>query len=343
MRLSKATRLGVVLAGGALLVHCGGFRQSLVPPAASPGLRTTPNQSARSQDRHRQSWMVKGIGQRDLLYVSNANGTVNVYTYWQRRLVGVLTNFARPLGECSDKSGNVYIVDNSKKKVFEYAHGGKKPIKVLSDAPYFPFGCSVAPASGNLAVANDPYYSYYAKGNVAVYPHGGGTPKIYYGTTYNDHFNSVAYNDRGDLLTTSTYGYLNFYTEFYYLPRGGSSLILMNLPPPYGSGWDYVQGVAFDGRYWLVLSFNTIYQFKINIKAQLVGSVKLYGGYSDSGPIAVYRKSLESVATQVVGANGTSNKSAAEYWYYPAGGNPYATVTKGLDQPYGTAISLAPQ
>ena len=43
---------------------------------------------------------------------------------------------------------------NYERKVSEYAHGGKKPIEDLSDPPYLPFGCSVDPPTGNLAVAN---------------------------------------------------------------------------------------------------------------------------------------------------------------------------------------------
>ena len=55
--------------------------------------------------------MDAGATKYDLLYVSNSNGTVNVYKYWQNHaLRGVLTNAADPVGECTDKKGNVYIV-----------------------------------------------------------------------------------------------------------------------------------------------------------------------------------------------------------------------------------------
>ncbi len=75
--------------------------------------------------------MVKGLKQRDLLYVSNADGTVSVYRYWQRTLVGVLTNFTQPMGECADAAGDVYITDYAASTISEYAHGGTKPIRVL--------------------------------------------------------------------------------------------------------------------------------------------------------------------------------------------------------------------
>jgi hypothetical protein len=55
--------------------------------------------------------MGKGVKQQDLLYVSNGDGLVNVYRYWQHTLVGVLTAFKNPLGECTDAIGHVYIAD----------------------------------------------------------------------------------------------------------------------------------------------------------------------------------------------------------------------------------------
>lgn len=338
MRLSNFTRLGVLLAGGILLVRCGGFQHAVVPPAGSPGALMAPSRTAREQS-HRASWMVKGIGQRDLLYVSNANGTVNVYTYWQRRLVGVLTNFVQPLGECADTAGDVYIVDHQTSKVSEYAHGGKKPIGVLKDSPNTPDGCAVDHSTGNVAVANYPY-GYYSNGNVAIFLHGKGNPILYKGASYNDHFISVAYDDRGDLFAASIYGYLSFYSEFYYLPKHGTKMLLMNLPPPYGSYGPYAQSVAWDGKYWVVANYTELYRYTINLKAQYISETSLDGGFGILNEIALFRKDLKVQATQVVGG---SAGGTVEYWQYPAGGNPIGSITKDLDNPYGAAISLAPK
>jgi hypothetical protein len=51
---------------------------------------------------------------------------------------------------------------------------------------------------------------------------------------------------------------------------------------------------------------------------------------------------LKSQATQVLGGSTSQGykSSVVEFWKYPAGGNPFASVTKNLDQPFGTAISL---
>lgn len=282
------------------------------------------------------SWMGKGLKQRDLLYVANLNGTVSVYQYWQHTLVGVLTDFEQPYGECADTNGNVYITDYPGEKIDEYAHGGKTRIAVLDDSPYNPNGCAVNPKTGDVAVAN---FGYYQPGNVAVYPHGGGTPRIYGGGA-SDHFTSCAYDDRGDLLAASAYGYSSFYSgAFYYLPKRGTQLFSIKLPGPtkYWE-WGEVAGLAWDGAYWVVDAYQ-LYRYSINVGATYVDTVSR-SGIGEGGPVWIYRKNLKSVGTQVVGADNAFQNNAVHYWKYPAGGSPFATITKGLDGPSGVTVSL---
>ena len=117
-----------------------------------------------------------GAAKWDLLYVSNGAGTVTVYRYWQRTLHQVLGGFEEPRGECVDGKADVYVTDARKEKIFEFAHGGSKPIKVLSDSGYVPYACSIDPHSGNLAVANNSTSSRGA-GSVAIYRHATGKPR----------------------------------------------------------------------------------------------------------------------------------------------------------------------
>ena len=274
--------------------------------------------------------MGKGLKQRDLIYVSNVNGTVNVYRYWQRTIVGVLTDAVEPAGMCSDKAGDVYVTDHKEPHlIYEYAHGGTKPINVLSD-PQAPWACSVDPVTGNLAVAN------YRKESVSIYAHAQGKPVVYKPDD-NEHFISCAYDDRGDLFIVSGPGYYGYYSYFYYLPKLGTQLIPMNLPGGNRSSgrWFAVQGVAWDGKYWVVAAYNILYRFTIDVDAKLVDETTLLPGNSSVGPIAIYRKSPKGQGTQVVGALGN-----IEYWKYPAGGEPFAEITKDLDYPYGVAISM---
>lgn len=308
-----------------IFAGCGGGAIQATPPAAP---------SAPSTD------VPKGNSQRDLLYVSNSNGTVTVYRYWQRTVVGVLTDFSKPQGECADRAGNVYITDSGRKKVYEYAHDGKKPIEVLSVAPYLPYGCSVNPANGDLAVANSANDEYKA-GNISIYSHGTGTPTTYQGP-YDDHFINVAYDDRGDLFTNSEllWYYSYFYDiAFYYLPKGGTKLIAEDLSQPYfSSGWPYVSSIAFDGKYWVVDSIGKLYLYSINIEPQYEGDLS-FSGYR-VGTVALYRKTLKGRATQVVGASGTGSASAVEYWKYPLITTPVGSITKDLDDPIGLTISF---
>jgi hypothetical protein len=334
-RLRRLFTLAVLL----IVDGCGG--RGFQPAPA--GLGDTPLRAVASERLGGSgSWMANGLKQRDLLYVSNANGTVNVYRYWQHTLVGVLTDFNDPHGECSDQAGNVYISDYDydayKGSVSEYAHGAKKPLHVIHDSND-PLGCSVDPKTGNLAVAD--YGRYYVAGEVAIYPGGRGTPTLLK-TRGDDHFTSLAYDDRGDILATSLYGYEFYYTEFYYLPRHGTQLISIDLPGE-SSGWNYVQGIAWDGKYWVVVYGDGLIRFKINLKAEQVDSIKLSApSYARPGAVAFYRRT-KGLATQVVApVNPSREQSAVEYWKYPAGGSPVDQITQDLDKPFGVAISLHP-
>jgi hypothetical protein len=327
------SRLGLIGAAlaAAWLTGCGGSS-----PAALPQATTKDSKPAAEGARHSISPMGKGIKQRDLLYVSNGNGTVNVYRYWQRTLAGVITNVLEPEGMCSDAKGNVFIAERRelhtgpwKHVIYEYAHGGTKPINVLGD-PQAPWACSVDPATGNLAVAN------YRKESVSIYAHAQGEPVVYKPDD-NEHFISCAYDDRGDLLIASAPGYYDYNSYFYYMPKGGNQLILMDLPGGYRyyGQWIDVDGVAWDGKYWVAIADDTLYRYTINVDAQFVNQTTLSPSAGAVGPVAIYRKSPKADGTQLVSALGR-----VEYWKYPDGVYPFANITKDLDDPYGVTISM---
>jgi hypothetical protein len=283
--------------------------------------------------------MNPGTTGQDLIYVSNGVGIVNVYEYWQRTLVGELINFSQPKGECTDASGNVYITDYGNDQIVEYAHGAKTALRVINGSPYRPYGCAIDPKSGNLAVANYSQDSSYSSGNVAVYAHAKGAPK-YYSNKNLEHVVACAYDKYGDLLVT---GFLIFsghyyYTYFGYLSAKSNDFGLINLPPP-NSGWNGVmQGLGWDGKYWTVEVYYQLYQYTINIKPQLIGTVPLQGA---EGPIAFYSLDPRKQATQAVGAYRDSGTNYVYFWKYPVGGKPIASITHGLARPFGVAISIA--
>jgi hypothetical protein len=119
----------------------------------------------------------------------------------------------------------------------------------------------------------------------------------------------------------------------------------MDIPNPHSySGWEKVQGLAWDGRHWIVESYNYLDRFAINIKATYVGDTEITSSYNYQGPIAVYRPTTKGKATQVVAdSNAFSGKSGVDYWSYPLGGNALYVITQDLDDPYGVAISMGAQ
>lgn len=333
-------RFLTVAASAAFLAGCGSLHQ-LGPPGATeaPAARVNAHSGT-------SSWMAHGLTNQDLLYVGNGNGTVSVYNYADGTIAGVLTAFARPQGMCSDRSGNVYITDYQVKRVYEYAHGGSKPIFVLHEHPYHPYACSVDPKTGDIAIA-DYTQTYDTPGSIRVY-----SPKtkktVTYTATRDDHFIGCAYDAHGDLFAVSDnwyYGYsYGSYFNFYYLPKAATQLIALNVPNPhYSSGWDYqdVQDVAWDGRHWIVESYEYLDRYDINVDVTYVGDTLLTASYRYQGPIALYQPTRKGKASQVVAASSSfSGKSAVDYWAYPAGGSPTATITQDLDNPFGVAISL---
>lgn len=255
-----------------------------------------------------------------------------------------MTAFTNPHGECADAAGNVFITDEKRNTIYKYAHGGTKPIEVIGDSTYHPESCAVDPLNGNLAIANFAQFAN-SGGNVAVYSRGGGKPIVYNATRY-DHFIACAYDKRGDLLAVSAIHSSEFYYgDFYYLPKHGVQLLPMTLPGPSQSWlWAYTDFVFWDGRYWVVSAYDSLYRYSIDVKAHYEGSTLLLASDGDLNQVAEYTPLAQSHGYEVVGATQAFPSGGdIYYWKYPVGGNPIAQITKGLDQPYGVAISIGAQ
>ncbi|MGB6645372.1 MAG: hypothetical protein WBE35_10085, partial [Candidatus Cybelea sp.] len=220
-----------IAAGIVLLAGCGGLQTAGGGFAALPQVPPPRHQLAFGN-----SWMDAGAASHDLLYVTNENGVVNVYRYWQHTLEGVLTDFKDPQGECADAAGNVYIADNGANKLFEYAHGGKSPIRTIDVSPNSPFGCAVNIKNGDLAVANFNYDNS-TRGNIEIFRHAKGKPVVY-SDRYLLGFQSLAYDGKGNLLATNGTGYDSSYygAQFVYLPKNGIKLIAIEFCPSTSCG-----------------------------------------------------------------------------------------------------------
>lgn len=320
MRSRDMSRFAVsVCVAVVMLAGCGGPPgQAGIPPITS---------SPQSPD---------GASQRDLLYVSNAAGDVTVYRYWQHTFLTQLTGFKAPKGECVDTVGNVFITDSGLEKIREYAHGGAKAINVLDDSGYEPYGCSVDPKTGNLAVAND-RASNGGAGGIVIYKHASGSGQFYGPIKGLSNPVALGYDDRGNLLMVSLYEESSYeYASFGLLPKGSQSFIPIELyQVSYGSPFENVRSVQWDGEYWAVANNGSILRYSIERTGHVTyeGAIAL----SDAG----YENQLWITnfpdGSQIVGAASYSNDVA--YWHYPAGGSSIATITEFLNDPYGVTVS----
>lgn len=323
-RTSVASLIGA-FAASAVLAACSTNSQlaSTTPqqPGANPlmpgmALGTWSDVANRSGRRHNhgKSWMDPAAKKNKLLYISDFGAAdVAVFTYPYLRLAGVLTGFDELRGECTDPSGYVWITDQAKGQVFEYAHGGSAPVNVLS-APD-PIGCAASPTNGDLAV------SYGSAGQVEIYHNAAGS-----GTTVSDpNFAGtlfLGYDKTGNLFVDGYDSSGNFhYAE---LPAGGSSFTDITLSQtPAGPG-----NVQWDGKYMAVGdSGATIYQTQ---GSTVVSSTTLGNRCVEQFFILPSKRKV--IAPDACDGN-------AGIFDYPAGGSPLQTISGGLLIPYGAVLS----
>jgi hypothetical protein len=310
----------------AMLAGCGGSQ----PPIATPGAMQQTAERAEPDS----SWMATDAASQDLLYVSDIRW-VDVYSYPEGKLEGVLRHFYIAQGMCVDQKGNVFITDEGYNKVYEYAHGGTKRLRVLEGSGG-PEGCSIDPTTGNLATSGIDH------GDVAIYKGARGGPTIYKNSSFSEYF-WCGYDDKGNLFVDGQ-GPTNAF-EFAELPKGSSRLKSITLNQSMG----FPGGVQWDGKHVAVGSYYPppsgrplIYQFAISGSAGTkVGTTHL-GGLGSVDDV----KQFWIQGGTVVAANGGAGDGkhgAAVFYQYPAGGKPIKRITKGLVSTQSTAISLAPK
>lgn len=288
----------------------------------------------------RVPFMKPNVTNADLLYVSDSDGEVTVYRYWQRTLVGILTSFTQPMGMCVNATGDVFIADYAAEKVYEYAHGGTKAIATFDEAPLSPYTCAVNLGTGDLAVANVDRSSSHS-GDVAIYAHASGTP-----TTYKDselgNFEGCAYDSSGNLLVTDGVSpNRSGPASFAWLPEGGTKLLSINVPGREPSWtWYAVNGIQWDGKYFVIDDFDGELDRISLVKglAYFVGDT--YLEEEASGPYWIYNANPKAQGTQVVATGGSRSYGEVYYYHYPSGGEPIHYISHGLDGPFAAAISL---
>jgi len=306
--LGRAGRALVVCTAVAMLSGCSGTQA----PLATPGATSLSAISLSAMGE---------AASKDLLYISDlgTNG-VDYYTYPAGKLVGTLYGFGSVAGVCTNKAGDVFVVDEAG-PVQVFAHGGTTPTRKLSNVGT-PYGCAADPSTGNLAVTN---LSSELSGAIVVYTKATGTPKAYTDSEVDSTF-YCGYDDHGNLFIDGWDRSAN--PILLRLPKGGSAFTTFKLNAsdknPGGVQWDGTD-VAVGNR-----GNGIVYRID-GTTGSVVQTVALKNGTDVNG--------FWIAGSTLVGPNWQSG-GTVPFWKYPAGGSPSKTLS-GFTYPVAAAVSVA--
>jgi hypothetical protein len=267
--------------------------------------------------------------QTALLYVTDySRWDVDIYDYPAETPFGTLANLKAPSGECVDSAGNVYVVAEVAQRIFEYAHGGTRPIATFKSASHLlPVSCAFDPTTGDLAVANleGSYSKDPSRGDVEVYQPGQQRPAKFTASNIFSYY-FLGYDNKGNLFVDGSYGRAGVGVRFEYaeLPRSGNQMQPITLT---GGSIAFPGNVQWDGEHIAIGDQDNavIYQTQ---GSQIVGSTPLTG----SSDIVGYFIDGGTVICPDAG-NGT-----VEFYNYPAGGTPTGSIA-GISYPLAAAVS----
>jgi hypothetical protein len=271
-----------------------------------------------------------------LLYISDlGRWDVYMYAFPSLKVVGKLTGFNNPQGECADAAGNVWIANAGTAQMLEYAHGNIGVIASLTDPVGPPVGCAVDPATGDLAVMN--LYDSSGAGSVLIYAKASGTPQIYSNSSaYSYYFG--AYDRSGNLYVSGAASNGTYVLST--LAKGASSLSSIAIK----GGTLYFPGTVAWRTSTLVLgdqeckksATSCLYELSVSGKTAAVKRSVALGGSCDVAEAWVG-------ATQIAAGNNGEycgdGRSRVEIWPYPAGGPPSASISSPR-APVGTTVSV---
>ncbi len=304
-----------ICAVGAMLAACGGSQPPIGAPGAMPQSPSITTYAA-----HRGSWVLPEAASEDLLYVSDVTG-VHVFSSEGNARRG-FNGFAEPQGLCTDRAGDIFVTDALAFHVYEFAHGGAKPIAVFYDnhVDFNPENCSVDPVTGDLAVAIPDLPS------VVIFPDAKQKPVVY-SDPYSIIFWCAYDNKVGNLFTERVRHHGRFYIGE--LPKGASSFKNLLLDPRVGDPSD----LQFDGQHMVVedLDGSMLYRLRFSGgKAIDIGNTPLNGA-----------KQIEQFWIHKNKVIGPDSYGPAYFWKYPLGGSPVKSIP-GFPLPVGVTVSLAP-
>jgi hypothetical protein len=286
------------------------------------------------------SWMAPDAKKTaSLLYVADEDsGDVYVYSYPAGKLKGTLTGFNAPSGMCSNKAGDVFILNGGGATVDVYAHGGKTPLRTVALPGYPELNCTVDPTTGNLALGT-------IDGScgdcIAVFADGQGDATTYEPSDQ-DGIPGCGYDNSGNLFCDAYGEEASGSFELFELPAGSYNLTKI------GVNYSSLKSgpVQWDGKYLAIGSgaTGTIYQLQLSGSTGTVeGSTSLSGtGWVWQFWIAKTQgsKRVPQGTRIIVPTYAGSGGNEIGYWSYPAGGDPTKTITnEDFSQPDGATLS----
>jgi hypothetical protein len=272
----------------------------------------------------------------DLLYISEYGGDViDVFSYPQDTFVKSIAYLdGTPQGECVDKKGDVWVVEiGGHPTIEEFSHDGT-PIRSLSDQGENPYGCSVDPVTGDLAVSSE-YGSASFQGSVSVWKKAAGTPTVYIDPAI-ELMQWCGYNNDGNLFVDGLPPSGKSEFGFAELPKGSKTFTNIGLKGivfPGNIQWDGSSLTVGDPSY---KSGSAIFRVQVSgSKATITGKTVLKGSYE------VYQSWIQG--DTVIGPDDGPSLSTVQLWKYPAGGKPTVTLSKGssgfFNGPFGAVVS----
>jgi DNA-binding beta-propeller fold protein YncE len=275
----------------------------------------------------KKSWMSPQATNDDLLYISNTDDqTVSAYSFTKRKLLGTLTGFEQPYSLCVDAEQNVYVTNDYRLEMIEFAHGGAKPIKYLGDPDGYPIGCAVDPTTGDLAVTNLTGFAIrhnvHVAGEVLIYKHAKGVPIRYFDPNISYYY-FAAYDDQGNLFVDGDTCCGVGVAE---LVRGARKFTDLMLD----QSIQFPGAVQWDGKRLAVgdQDASVIYRFAISGSTGHLTSTVPLGGAIDVFQFWLPRLNGGTRDDRVVGADHGSKYYIGDigFWKYPQGGSPVGTI-----------------
>jgi hypothetical protein len=282
------------------------------------------------------SWLSAKAGDSGpLLYVTDLyNFDVDIYSVGSLKLVGKLTGFVEPEGECSDAHGDVWVAVTGDEVIEEFKPGVKTPIATLHDPLGYPASCAVDATTGNLAVAN--VFGNSGSGGILVYKNARGTP-AFYANPNQFYYYFDGYDAHGNLYASGTTSKSTYLLSA--LGLGKKAMVSLSIR---GASLHFPGTVLWNGS-TLVLgdqqcdggTSSCLYEGSLSGTTVSVSKKIPLTGSCDVAQLVLQGKQLfggdYEYCTRV-------KSSRVSRWAYPAGGQPLQSVSGNYD-PVGAAVT----